>query len=427
MFRPAAALAACLVALAVTPSAHADTPLTLDDAFARVMATHPALRVHDARRDVLSARVDQASLRPAWRLDAELENAFGSGTLRSLQGAEWTLSLASVLERGGKLDARRTLAESRLDALAVGREKQRLDLLAEAARRYLEVAAARARAGIARGDIERRRHAVEAARKRHRAGAAPESAWLGAQAALSMAEMDLARAEKEGQAARRYLAAMWGGRTTDYDIAAVEVRRLPLLADFSVLAGWLEHTPELAAFADRRRIGEARLQLARSEASADIEWRVGVRRLEADGAMGLVAGVSIPLGSARRAAPEQRAARAELAELAVEREAEEAALYATLAEAHGRYQGARMEVRRLEKEVLPRLARAARAAGKAWRAGAATYIEWAALLSTDTEARRRQLAAAVTAHRALIEIQRLTGQPFVAGGSASRPSVEVAP
>src|SRR5699024_4343319 len=186
MFRPAAALAACLVALAVTPSAHADTPLTLDDAFARVMATHPALRVHDARRDVLSARVDQASLRPAWRLDAELENAFGSGTLRSLQGAEWTLSLASVLERGGKLDARRTLAESRLDALAVGREKQRLDLLAEAARRYLEVAAARARAGIARGDIERRRHAVEAARKRHRAGAAPEAAWLGAQAALAM-------------------------------------------------------------------------------------------------------------------------------------------------------------------------------------------------------------------------------------------------
>ena len=43
----------------------------------------------------------------------------GTGPASGLDGAEITLSLASVLERGGKLDARRTLAQSRIDALAI--------------------------------------------------------------------------------------------------------------------------------------------------------------------------------------------------------------------------------------------------------------------------------------------------------------------
>lgn len=410
MFRHVAALAACMVAFCATASAYADAPLTLDDAFRRVLITHPALRVYDARHEALSAHVDQASQRPALRLGAEVENAFAGG---GLQNAEWTLSLASVLERGGKREARRALANSEVDALAVEREKKRMDLLAETARRYLDTVAANQRVAIAHRDIEQRRRAVDAARKRHRAGAAPESVLLGAQAALSVAELDLARTQQESAAARRYMAAMWGGQTPDYQVETDGVRSLPALMDFSVLAGWLDRTPELAAFADRKRIGEARLQLARSAASTDIEWQVGIRRLGGENEMGLLAGVSIPLGSARRAEPGRRAARAGLERLAIEHEALEVALRATLAEAYGRYQAARTEVRRLEQEVLPRLARAAAAASRAWGAGAATYMEWSELQSAYVKAGRRQLTAAVEARRALIEIQRLTGQPFV--------------
>src|SRR5699024_8220743 len=126
------------------------------------------------------------------------------------------------------------------------------------------------------------------------------------------------RTQQESAAARRYMAAMWGSQTSDYQVETEGVRQLPALMDFSVLAGWLERTPALAAFADRKRIGEARLQLARSAASTDIEWQVGIRRLGADNEMGLLAGVSIPLGSARRAEPGQRAARAGLETLEVE-------------------------------------------------------------------------------------------------------------
>lgn len=124
-------------AQAAVPASRSAASLALDDAFARVAAVHPDLRLSGARAAVLQAERDAVLLHPAWTVSAELENALGSGEARALRGAELTLGLASVLERGGKLDARRTLADRRIDALAVERETRRLDLLAETARRYL--------------------------------------------------------------------------------------------------------------------------------------------------------------------------------------------------------------------------------------------------------------------------------------------------
>ena len=89
-------------------------------------------------------------------------------------------------------------------------------------------------------------------------------------------------------------------------------------------------------------------------------------------------------------------------------------LYSTLAEAHGRYLVSQLEVSRMQAEVLPRLTRAEAAAERAYRAGAISYLEWAQLQSDCTTARKQQLEAALDAQLALIEIQRLTGQAFVA-------------
>jgi cobalt-zinc-cadmium efflux system outer membrane protein len=83
-------------------------------------------------------------------------------------------------------------------------------------------------------------------------------------------------------------------------------------------------------------------------------------------------------------------------------------------EAEGRYRVAQLEAGRLQADVLPRLADAEAAAARAYRAGATSYLEWAQLLSEHTAARRQQLDAALDAQRALVEIQRLTGQAFVA-------------
>ena len=112
-----AAMAALSVVLCESALAQTRNVLTLDDAFARVADSHPDLRLIGSRQDVLSAERDRAAQGPALVAGASVENAFGTGEARALEQAELSLTLASVLERGGKLDARRTLAQSRIDAL----------------------------------------------------------------------------------------------------------------------------------------------------------------------------------------------------------------------------------------------------------------------------------------------------------------------
>ena len=414
-----AAVAALVVAAAVAFPATAADRLTLDDAFQRVAQSHPDLRLFGSRHDVLSAELDRAALRPALVAGASVENAFGTGDASGLQQAELSLTLASVLERGGKLDARRTLAQSRIDALAVERESRRLDLLAEVARRYLAIVAAQRQREIAGLDIAQRQRTVAGARQRLQAGASPESVVLTAQAALARAELDHARAEQRHNAARQHLAALWGERGPDFEVVAADPLKLPEVADFAALSDLLQRTPELTQFVGEQRIREARLQLARTEATVDLDWQVGVRRLQATDDFALLGSVSMPLGARRRAEPGIRVAEAELAAVEIEREAKGLSLYSTLAEAHGRYRTAQVEVTRLQNDVLPKLTKAEAAAERAYRAGAISYLEWAQLQSERTAARKQQLEAALDAQRALIEIQRLTGEAFVASPASS--------
>ncbi|WP_282243553.1 TolC family protein [Stenotrophomonas sp. PS02300] len=417
----------------VTPSAQAappaaaasNPPLTLDEAIARVARYHPDLRLADAQRPVWEARREAAAFGPPLTVGVELENALGTGGSRGFDAAELTVSLAGVLERGGKLDARRVLAQANLDALAPQRETARLDLMAAVAQRYLAIAEARAQRAIADTDIDQRKRAVAAARLRLQAGASPESVLMTAQAMLAQAEVDRDRARQADRAARLALSALWCEREPGFDVVSGDPLQLPALQPFDVLADELQRTPELAVLAGERRVREAQLQLARTQARPDISWQVGVRNSRDSGDTALVGGFSLPLGSVRRAGPEIRAAEAELALNGVERDARALQLYTTLAEAHGRYETSRLEVTRMASDVLPQLRRAENAAEKAWRAGAISYMEWAQLQAMRIEARQRQLDAAIAAQRALIELQRLTGQGLLAHANTAPATATV--
>ena len=401
-------------AAVAVPSA---TPLSLDRAIARVARQHPDLRLADAQRPIWEARRDATAFGPPLTVGVELENALGSGASRGFDAAELTVTLAGVLERGGKLDARRVLAQANLDALAPQREIARLDLMAAVAQRYLAITEARAQLAIAQTDIEQRRRAVAAARLRLQAGASPESVLLTAQAMLAQAEVDRDRAQQADRAARLALAALWREREPGFDVVSGDPLQLPALQPFAVLAEELQRTPELAVLVGEGRVRDAQLQLARTQARPDFSWQVGVRNSRDSRDTSLVGGFSLALGSVARAAPEIRAAEAEVALNGVEREARALQLYATLAEAHGRYETSRLEVQRMGRDVLPHLQRAENAAERAWRAGAISYMEWAQLQAMRIEARQRQLDAAISAQTGLIEIQRLTGQSMLAATS----------
>jgi cobalt-zinc-cadmium efflux system outer membrane protein len=407
-----AALVAAVVLLAGPARAQDSRVLTLEAAFARTLEKHPALSRFDHLRAGARAALEGGGLRPPLRVELEVENAPRSGQRSSLDSAETTLGLASVLERGGKNAARVAVAQAQLDALTLQEQQARIDLLAEVARRYLDLVAAQSLEQLASAELAQREQIVHATAQRVRAGATPESIRLAAEAALANAALQRERLRAQARAAALRLTLLWNGGEPDFDRGVGDPLSLPQTPSLQALRELLQRSPELRRFADESRVREARLQLARSARVWDIEWRAGVRRLEEDGSWAAVFGLSVPLGTARRAEPGVRAAQAELAVLSLERESEALSLEATLVEAHLRLTAASSEVAAARESLLPKLAQAERASERAFRAGALTYGEWAQVQGDAMTARREQLLAAVEAHRALIEIQRLTGSSF---------------
>jgi outer membrane protein, heavy metal efflux system len=408
--RTAVTAAMCL--WCASPWAQQPGTLTLDEAFTRVIARHPDLARFRYSREGAQAEVDEAAQRPEFRAGIESENWPGTGSKSGPGEAQVTLSLASVLELGGKRAARVEVAGARLDGLTLKEEARRLDLLAEVARRFLDLLAGQYLVEIAEADLSQREKVVQAASQRVRAGASPDSVRLMAEAAVSRAKLRRNRAQAHTRAVARSLAALWNDRSANFDRAAGDPLVPFAVPSLDALSALLEDNPQLRQFADERRLREARVQLARSASAPDIEWQAGVRRLESTQEWTAVLGVSIPLGTRARAQPQVKAAQAELAALSLEHESEEITLYETLIDAHARVMAARDEADLVRTDLLPRLGQAEQAAERAYRAGALSYLEWAQLQSDSTTARQEQLEAAIEAHRALIEIQRLTGQSF---------------
>jgi cobalt-zinc-cadmium efflux system outer membrane protein len=407
---------ACVVAAVLlwSNSALHAAPLTLDAALAKVIASHPELRGFALRGEVLEYESTVASLRPEMSLGLSIENAVGTGDYRGFESAESTLTLAGLIERGGKRDARRAMAAARFDAFVVERSAMQFDVLAETARRYLDVVGKQARQPMLEAELAQRERMAEVAHKRFAIGAAPEAMALKADADVAATKAALAATRAATIAAVRKLALMWSDRSGAVFEAIPLPSAVPPLPAYEDFRKALPSSPELARFATESRIRDARVRLAVADASADIDWELGVRHLAGSGDVALVAGASIPLGVSRRAALRRSVARAERAALELERESVEAQLEATLLEAWSRANSVVERVTALESEVLPRLRKAAESAERAYVAGALTYVEWSEVQSAVRSAVEAVLDAKLEWRRSMIEIQRLTAESVVA-------------
>lgn len=403
-----------------------ETPLpqlTLDDALRRVIDHHPELRALRRADAVLDAEVELAGQRPGQRLELELENLLGSGQSSAFDGAELTLALASLIERGDKRHARVAVAEGQRSLLEPQLRARELDLLGEVTLRWLDAAAAQARAALAEEAATERGKLVDAARLRVKAGALPGSVPLSVQAAQQRALAEAAQARRQAEAAQRRLALLWGAGFSEMPLAPVDFSVLPDVPALSRVQAASDEHPALRQLAAEQRLREARLRLAQSQAQADLEWRVGLRWLGDANDWGLMGALSLPLGSAARAAPAIRARAAELEALALEREAQTLSLTILLGQVWANLDDAVAMAQALDDDVLPLLQQAEIEAGRAFAAGASGYLEWAQLQAELLQLRTMRLAAAVDAQRALLELQRLSGRGVYAWRSGTAAAI----
>ncbi len=389
-------------------------PLTLEQALERAIAGNPALRGSEYLLQASRARESGAAQSPPFAFAAELEDFAGNGSLTGVDALQTTLRLSSVLELGGRRDARIAFAESETDVAALEQRAQRLDVLADVAARFTDVAAMQEVLSIVEEAARLAAQTVAQVRERIRIGAAPDYELWRAEIQVSRAAIEREHAKHGLASARVRLAATWGATEPEFERVSAELFELPDTMSFEQLKQQVDGSPAMQRMLSRGRLAAARLRLAESTASPEISWSGGVRHIESLGDTALVASFSVPFGARRRAEPAIREAEALRSSTTLEIETARVAAKATLFELYQELLHARTEMEALRTTVRPKSEGVLRSTERSFTLGRTTFLELANAQQQLLEVGAETVAAAAKYHGLLIQIERLTGVTMAA-------------
>lgn len=403
-----------LSSLLTTASAaeRAPTTLTLAEALARVLRASPELAVFPYEARAAEARALQAGRRPNPELSIEVENVTGSGNLADGGSMETTLALSQVVEMGGKRGLRRDVGRWRQEALEQDYELARLDVLAAAASRYLEVVQARRLLDFAEQAADWTQAAEDVVRRKFEAGGASRAELSRARTDVMRAELAVDTLEVELANARRRLASLWGETEPDFGEAEAALFALAPLPDFERLQTQLEQAPQLQRFLTLERLRQAEVDLAVARARQNIEVGVGLKHVQEADDVGLVLELSMPLGVFDRNQGNIAAAREDLAKLDLQEKVARVKVITELRNAHARLKQARKRVGTLRGQILPEAERALELIQQGYSDGRFSYLELVEARQELLAVKNEAVVAATDFHQTLITLESLTGQPL---------------
>lgn len=384
------------------PVTSAGSRLGLEEAIRLSLQGAPSTAVAIARREALAAAREAAGLKPRPSVEVSVEN-FGPPIGDLYDQFQVTGTYSQPVERGGKRAARVSLAEREVDIAEAEAIVARLELIQLVQQGYVEVQAAEAGITVAR---ERLRVAQELEREvGRRVASAKDPVFAGTRAKTGVAEarVDLDLAIHARDAALKRLTALWGGPRT---YAGVEQ------ADFLELARLNPLGPspaDLAIVQARIARAEAAIRVQRTNATRDITVSGGPRII-GSGAIGAVAGVSLPLGGRRLAQARVTEAQAESRRVAAELAVERLRLERAIALAAERAEESRREAQLLRGEVIPSAQRTLEQVRFGYNRGFFAFADVSSAQVALTNARSRVITAARRYHEASVELDRLTGR-----------------
>lgn len=390
--------------------------VSLEQALARTLDQNPSLAMFSYRLRVADADVLQAGLRPTPAISMEVENVGGNAPYGGVDGAQVTVALSQMIELGGKRDMREDVAVLGASGERLAYETARLDILGETLRRYVELAEAEASVGLAKRAVLLAEKAEEVARRRVKAGAAPQSDITRLTISRQQAELALLHAQVRQRSASVWLALMWGEGRAENLKAASALLPLPALPTRDAVLAQVKQAPLLRSLITQTRLREAQVRLAESSGRGDMTISVGARRDFLSNGNSMVLGLSMPLGSAKANRANIARAQAELQLSQVSRDAGELEILASIDEMYRSLQLTREALLLVEQQSLPLMRQLYHDIEKGYQAGRYSLLELISAQQERLALEQDVIDLAATFHLQRNELERLTGQTFFAAG-----------
>lgn len=330
------------------------SPVNYSTALNRAIQNDPVLQGFEAFVEAADGQVEQANLRPNPVVGAEMENFFGTGPLRDVQGMEVTLGVSQLIETAGKRAKRTELARTELALIDWDREHRLASLESEVRAAFVEVLVAQQELELRQEQLTLAERSEQETSRLVEAARSAEVELTRSRLAVRQQRFAISRAERTLASKRGQLATLWGG-SVDADfvvIGSIEFEaELPELIE---LVSLLPRSVSLAQYEGQRLKRQAALKLEQAKATPDFEVFGGGRYFnEGSGDAAFVVGVQIPWPLFDKNQGNIRSARAQLRSVDYAQAANRRELVIALSEAYEDLVAAYEEAQTVEADLLP--------------------------------------------------------------------------
>ncbi len=347
----------------------APSGITLDQAVASALQNAPEITGSNALNKAADAARRQST---AWQnpeLAVEAENIGGSGPYKGYDSAEATITVAQLVEIGGKRSARRSVAEREQALAQLDQKKEILNVVRQVKIAFAKASAAQERLKLARQQSKLSDDIFAGVKRRVDAAADPLYQKNKARIAQASSNIALRRAEREQATALEILGQLTGSKVERVDTSAFhkldEPAQLGITEpDLVITREDLEVEKSKAAYA-----------LERANAVPDPTITAGIRNLREDDENTFVVGLSFPIpvlnlnrGNIQKAGYEIAARDAERQQTIRDTKTEIMERQKLLSDAY-------QEAKALQEDILPEAEAALKDARRGYSSGAFAYLD----------------------------------------------------
>ena len=389
--------------------------LSLREALALTFMRNPELAVFSWNVRAREARVLQAGLFPNPEIEFEMEDFSGTGALRGFDGAETTMLLGQLIELGGKRGKRKRLATLEHNLSGWDYEAKRLDIYADVAKAFVDVVGAQERVALSTELVELAQQAITRVSTRVRAGKDSPVEETTATVTLHTTRLELERARRDLEGARKRLAVLWGSTSPVFERAAGTLEEIAPVPTADRLTELTAQNPDVARWNTEFEERQAAIDLADAGKIPDLTIVLGAKHLSEIDESALVVGIGIPLPLFSRNQGEALEARYRLAQAGAEARAAQAQTDAALAETYQALTTAHAVATGLRDDVLPVARSAYEMTSEGYQRGKYGFLDLLVAQRILFEARKEYINALTDYHRSSADMERLVGQQLDTG------------
>ncbi len=383
---------------------------TLREAIAETLLNNPELAAFSLEKRVREARTLQSGLLPNPSLEISVEDLGGSRTFSGFDRSETTVQLGQLIELGGKRAARVQVSRLSEKLADWDYETKRMDMLTNVSKAFIDVLRSQQQVSLARDLVKLWKQFLNAVSERVDAGKVAAIEKTKAEVFHSTIQIELERTELELENARRNLSGFWGEIRPRFESVTGDLFTVSSVPSSEKLIDRLSNNPNLQRWATEREQRQAALDFELSKRVPDVTVKGGYRRFEETDDHAFTFGVSVPLQFFDRNQGAIAEARNKLGKSREQRRAVELKIKATFLRAYNALVFSHTQVTHIKTRLLPGAQKAFDAVNEGYRFGKFSFLDVLDSQKTLFQARGQYLDALANYHKAVAEVERLTGE-----------------